>query len=79
MRNFRLFIKAMLIKGHWKNSGKTNKSITNSQRMWLAMCMLIGSSVTLITLGRITCWADIFLGLNYAAEKGENNHGEKTG
>ncbi|KKN91164.1 hypothetical protein LCGC14_0220300 [marine sediment metagenome] len=73
MRNFRVFMKAMLIKGHWKYSGKTNKLITNGQRMWLAFSMLIASLVTLATFGRITCWADIFMGLKYASDTKKGN------
>lgn len=69
MNNLRIFIKGMTTKGYWKHSGKTNKEITNNQRMWIALSQLIASSVTLVTLGRITGWADIFMGLKYAASQ----------
>lgn len=65
MKNLRIFVKSMFTKGHWKFSSKTNKSITNGQRMWLALSMLIISLVTLVTFGRITGWADIPMGLKY--------------
>ena len=68
MVNLKIFSDAMTTKGHWKFSGKTNKDITNAQRMWLALSHIIGGLVTLITLGNITCWADIFMGLKFAAK-----------
>lgn len=58
----------MLIKGHWKFSGKTNKNITNPQRMWIALSHIIAGFVTLFTLGNITCWADMSMGLKFYCE-----------
>ncbi len=69
MKNLKIFSGAMATKRHWKFSGKTNKAITNVQRMWLALSHIIGGLVTLVTLGNITCWADISMGLKFAAQK----------
>ena len=69
MSNFMVFIRAMGTKGNWKHSGRTNKDVTNSQRVWLALCFIISGTVTLLTLGRITCWADIGMGLKFYISK----------
>lgn len=79
MKNFLVFVKMMTIKGHWKHSGKTNKIISNSQRMWMAVGNIIGAIVTLATLGRVTCWADVGMGLEYAVDKRNILDGQKTG
>lgn len=57
----------MTTKGHWKYSGRTNKVVTNNQRMWLATSLIIAGFVTLITFGNITCWADMSMSLKFAA------------
>jgi len=73
VEDIKAFLKAMFTKGNWKNSGKTNKDISNFQRILIALCQMIGGSVTLLTLGRITSWADIGMGMNFYArrKKGE--------
>ena len=65
MENMKIFYVAMTTKGHWKFSGKTNKDVSNAQRMWMALSYIIAGFVTLITLGNITCWADISMGVKY--------------
>ena len=69
--NARVFWDSMTSRGCWKYSGRTNRSYDNVQRMWVALGMLIGAVVTLVTLGNVTCWADIKMSLSFAATMDE--------
>ncbi len=65
LSEMKLFFVCMFTKGYWKFPGRTCKSIGNRQRLWIALSTLIGSVVNILTLGNITCWADIALALEY--------------
>jgi hypothetical protein len=75
MSNARIFISAMRDKGYWKFSGRTNRSCSNVQRMWIAFADLISACVTLVTLGNVTCWASITIGLQFAEKNFDKGKG----
>lgn len=68
----RILFKAVFTRGNWKFAGRTNKTVSNYERMMIASASLIGSIVTLLTLGNITFWGDIIVGLAAGLDRKKN-------